>query len=167
MTPAISVDCAPFMRRILVVHGPNLNLLGTRQPEIYGNVGLTEINAAIEHAAQKKNAEVRTYQSNSEGAIVDALHDARGWADGIIINAGAYTHYSYAIADALAALNLPAVEVHLSNIFARDEWRRRSVLGPVVVGSICGFGWRGYVFAVEAILDVLEERSRSNTDSVS
>ena len=153
------------MRRILVVHGPHLNLLGTRQPEIYGKVGLAEIDAAIQQAAKKRNAEVRTYQSNSEGAIVDALHDARGWADGIIINAGAYTHYSYAIADALAAVNLPAVEVHLSNIYARDEWRRRSVLAPVVVGSICGLGWRGYVLALEAVLDLLEERLSSSPGS--
>jgi 3-dehydroquinate dehydratase II len=153
------------MRRILVVHGPNLNLLGTRQPEIYGKVGLAEIDAAIQQTATKRNAEVRTYQSNSEGAIVDALHDARGWADGIIINAGAYTHYSYAIADALAAVNLPAVEVHLSNIYARDEWRRRSVLAPVVVGSICGLGWRGYVLALEAVLDLLEERLSSSPGS--
>jgi 3-dehydroquinate dehydratase-2 len=149
------------MRRILVVHGPNLNLLGTRQPEIYGKVGLAEITAAIVQAAKERNAEARTYQSNSEGAIIDALHEARGWADGIIINAGAYTHYSYAIADALAAVNLPAVEVHLSNIYARDEWRRRSVLAPVVIGSICGLGWRGYVLALHAVLDLLEERSSS------
>ena len=149
------------MRRVLVVHGPNLNLLGTRQPEIYGTVGLAEINAAIEQAAKERSAEVRTYQSNSEGAIIEALHDARGWADAVVINTGAYTHYSYAIADALAAITLPAIEVHLSNIYARDEWRRRSVLAPVVIGSICGLGWRGYVLALHAVLDLLEERSSS------
>jgi 3-dehydroquinate dehydratase II len=151
--------------RILIVHGPNLNLLGTRQPEIYGKVGLPEINAAIEQAARERNAEIRIYQSNSEGAIVDSLHEAREWADAIIINAGAYTHYSYAIADALASVNLPAVEVHLSNIYARDEWRRRSVLAPVVVGSICGLGWRGYVLALQAVLDLLEERLSPNPRS--
>lgn len=147
------------MRRVLVVHGPNLNLLGTRQPEIYGKVGLAEIDAALDNAARERHAEVRTFQSNSESAIIDALHEARGWASGIIINAGAYTHYSYAIADALAAVNLPAVEVHLSNIYAREEWRRRSVLAPAVVGSICGLGWRGYVFALQALLDILAERN--------
>ena len=147
------------MRRILVVHGPNLNLLGTRQPEIYGKAGLAEIDAAIDKAAREKNAEIRSFQSNSEGAIIDALHDARAWADAIIINAGAYTHYSHAIADALAAVNRPAVEVHLSNIHAREEWRHRSVLAPVVIGSICGLGWRGYVLALQALLELLSERT--------
>jgi 3-dehydroquinate dehydratase II len=147
------------MRRILVVHGPNLNLLGTRQPEIYGRMGLAEIDAAIDRLARERGAEVRCFQSNSEGAIIDALHEARGWADGIVINAGAYTHYSRAIADAVAAVNLPTVEVHLSNIHAREEWRHHSVLGPVVVGSICGLGWRGYVLAVRALLDLLDEGS--------
>ena len=147
------------MHRILVVHGPNLNLLGTRQPEIYGRVGLAEINAALEKAAAERGAEIRTFQSNSEGAIIDALHEARAWADAIIINAGAYTHYSYAIADALVAVDRPAVEVHLSNVHAREEWRHHSLLAPVVIGSICGLGWRGYVLGLEALLDLLEERS--------
>jgi len=147
------------MHRILVVHGPNLNLLGTRQPEIYGRVGLAEINAALEKAAGERGAEIRTFQSNNEGAIIDALHEARGWANAVIINAGAYTHYSHAIADALAAVNLPAVEVHLSNIHAREEWRHHSVLAPVVIGSICGLGWRGYTLGLEALLELLDERS--------
>ena len=147
------------MHRILVVHGPNLNLLGTRQPEIYGHLGLAEINASLEKTAREHGAELRTFQSNSEGAIIDALHEARGWANAVIINAGAYTHYSHAIADALAAVNLPAVEVHLSNIHAREEWRHHSVLAPVVIGSICGLGWRGYVLALEALLELLDERS--------
>ena len=148
------------MRRILVVHGPNLNLLGTRQPEIYGRTGLADIDAALEQFAQDRDAEVRTFQSNSEGAIIDALHDARSWAHGIIINAGAYTHYSYAIADALAAVQLPAVEVHLSNIHAREEWRHRSVLAPATVGSICGLGWQGYLLALQALLDRLGESAQ-------
>ena len=147
------------MHRILVVHGPNLNLLGTRQPEIYGRVGLAEINAALEKAAGERGAEIRTFQSNNEGAIIDALHEARGWANAVIINAGAYTHYSHAIADALAAVDLPAVEVHLSNIHAREEWRHHSVLAPVVIGSICGLGWRGYTLGLEALLELLDERS--------
>jgi 3-dehydroquinate dehydratase II len=147
------------MRRVLVVHGPNLNLLGTRQPEIYGTVGLAAINTALEKAARDRSTEIRVFQSNAEGAIIDALHDGRGWAEGIIINPGAYTHYSYAIADALASVNLPAVEVHLSNIYAREEWRRRSVMAPVVIGTICGLGWRGYVLALEALVELLDERS--------
>jgi 3-dehydroquinate dehydratase-2 len=153
------------MHRILVVHGPNLNLLGTRQPEIYGRVGLGDINAALEKAGRERGADIRTFQSNSEGAIIDALHDARSWANGIIINPGAYTHYSYAIADAVAAVNLPVVEVHLSNIYAREDWRHRSVLSAVVIGSICGLGWRGYVLALQAVLALLEERSASNLAS--
>src|SRR4029453_5404444 len=145
------------MHRILVVHGPNLNFLGTRQPEIYGRVGLAEINAALEKAAGERGAEIRTFQSNNEGAIIDAIHEARGWASAVIINAGAYTHYSHAIADALAAVNLPSVEVHLSNIHAREEWRHHSVLAPVVIGSICGLGWRGYVLALQGVLETLDQ----------
>jgi 3-dehydroquinate dehydratase II len=146
------------MRRILVVHGPNLNLLGTRQPEIYGTMGLADIDREIVEAARHRDAEARTFQSNSEGAIVDTLHDARAWASGIIINAGAYTHYSYAIADAISAISLPAVEVHLSNVHAREPWRHHSVLASVVVGSICGLGWRGYVLALDGLLNVIAER---------
>ena len=149
------------MRRILVIHGPNLNLLGTRQPEIYGRMTLAEINAALERAAREANAELRTLQSNAEGAMIDAIHEARGSADGIIINPGAYTHYSYALADALASVTVPAVEVHLSNIYAREEYRRRSVVAPVAVGSICGLGWRGYLLALEGLLALLEERSHT------
>ena len=146
------------MRRILVIHGPNLNLLGTRQPEIYGRVTLAEIDAALERAAREANATLRTLQSNAEGTMIDAIHEARGSADGIIINPGAYTHYSYAIADALASVAIPAIEVHLSNIYAREEYRRSSVVAPVAVGSICGLGWRGYRLALQAMLEFLDER---------
>jgi 3-dehydroquinate dehydratase-2 len=144
------------MRRILLVHGPNLNLLGTREPGIYGSTTLGDIDSAVIDAARRRSAEVRCVQSNNEGAIVDAIHEARGWADGIIVNAGAYTHYSYAIADAIAAVALPAIEVHISNIHARESWRHRSVLGPVVVGSICGLGWRGYLLALDGLLSLLD-----------
>src|SRR3954463_7821703 len=107
------------MRRLLLMHGPNLNLLGTREPAIYGSGTLADVERAVADAARHRNVEVRSVQSNSEGTIIDGIHEARGWASGIIINAGAYTHYSYAIADAIAAVALPAIEVHLSNIHAR------------------------------------------------
>ena len=110
-------------------------------------------------AARQRDAEVRCVQSNGEGTIIDTIHEARGWADGIIINAGAYTHYSYAIADAITAVALPAVEVHISNIYARESWRHHSVFGPVVVGSICGFGWIGYLLALEGLLAILDQRT--------
>lgn len=146
------------MPRVLVVHGPNLNLLGTREPEIYGSTTLAEIDRALQTAARDRLVEVRSFQSNHEGAIIDAIHDARESADGIIINPGALTHYSYAVADALSSVKLPAVEVHLSNIYAREEYRRKSVVGPVVVGTICGLGWRGYLLALDALLALLDER---------
>jgi 3-dehydroquinate dehydratase-2 len=146
------------MIRILIVHGPNLNLLGTRQPDIYGRVTLADIDNRLVSAAQARGAELRTFQSNGEGALVDALHDARQWADGVILNAGAFTHYSYALSDAIAGIGIPVIEVHLSNIHAREPWRHTSVIAPVVVGSIGGFGWRSYLLALDALLGHLEER---------
>ena len=146
------------MIRVLVVHGPNLNLLGTREPEIYGRVTLADIDSRLVSAAQARGAELRTFQSNGEGALVDALHDARQWAAGVILNAGALTHYSYALSDAIAGIGIPVIEVHLSNIHAREPWRHTSVIAPVVVGSIGGFGWRSYLLALDALLGHLEER---------
>ena len=146
------------MIRVLVVHGPNLNLLGTRQPDIYGRVTLADIDSRLVSAAQARGAELRTFQSNGEGALVDALHDARQWAAGVILNAGALTHYSYALSDAIAGIGIPVIEVHLSNIHARESWRHTSVIAPVVVGSIGGFGWRSYLLALDALLGHLEER---------
>ena len=146
------------MNRILVVHGPNLNLLGTRQPEIYGSMTLTAIDEALQDAAGRHGVQLRAVQSNHEGVLVDAIQEARTWADGIIINPGALTHYSISLADALASINLPAIEVHISNIYAREEWRRRSVVAPVVVGTICGLGWRGYTFALDALVTLLADR---------
>ena len=145
------------MPRVLVVHGPNLNLLGIREPEIYGSTTLAEIDRALQAAAREKQVDLRTFQSNHEGAIIDAIHEARTAADGIIINPGALTHYSYAVADALASVKLPTIEVHLSNIYAREEYRRRSVVAPVVLGSICGLGWQGYLFALDALVARLGE----------
>ncbi|RIK52882.1 MAG: type II 3-dehydroquinate dehydratase [Chloroflexi bacterium] len=146
------------MAVIAVVHGPNLNLLGTRETHIYGSMTLEKINAALHNAAQP-NHEVRPFQSNHEGAIVDYIHAARDWAGGILINPGALTHYSYALRDAIAAVKLPTVEAHLSNIHARESFRHTSVLAPVCLGQICGFGWRSYLLGLQGLLDHLAERS--------
>lgn len=137
---------------ILVVNGPNLNLLGRRQPEIYGGDTLTEIEEWLESTADCRLVFV---QSNSEGAIIDALHRHGFAADcgGIVLNAGAYTHYSYAIADAIAAIEVPVVEVHMSNVHAREDFRRTSVIAPVCIGTISGFGKNSYALAIKALAD--------------
>jgi 3-dehydroquinate dehydratase-2 len=146
--------------KILLIHGPNLNLLGAREPEIYGTLTLDDINARMQHVAEEHGAELRTFQSNHEGGIVDAIQDARAWADGIVINPGAYSHYSLAIRDALEAVKLPTIEVHLSNVHAREEFRHKLVLTPVCVGMICGLGWRSYLCGVESLIGFLEERAQ-------
>ncbi len=149
------------MIKILLIHGPNLNLLGKREPAIYGSLDLDEINRRMKRLAEERKAELRVFQSNSEGALIDAIHEAAQWADGIIINPGAYGHYSYALRDALVAVGLPAIEVHLSNVYAREEFRHKSVISPAVLGSICGLGWRSYECALQALIGILQERGPS------
>ena len=140
------------MPNILILHGPNLNLLRTREPGVYGAMTLAEINARLEHVAAERCAELRILQSNHEGALVDAIHAARGWADGILINPGALTHYSYALRDAIAAVGIPTIEVHLSNVYAREPFRHVSVIAPVCRGQISGLGPVGYVLGLIALL---------------
>lgn len=141
--------------RILVLHGPNLNLLGQREPEIYGRWTLAEIDEMLVTQAHKTGTELRIMQSNHEGVLVDAIQDARLWGHGILINAAALTHYSYALADAITATRLPAVEVHLSNIYARESFRHHSVIAPVCVGQISGFGHRSYLLGLMALTEHL------------
>jgi len=144
--------------KILVIHGPNLNLLGARQPEIYGTLTLADINTAIEGHAKKRGARVTVFQSNSEGAIIDTIHrygqkESEKRHDALIINPAALTHYSIAIRDAIEGVDIPAIEVHLSDIHAREEFRRHSVIAPVCRQQIAGHGWRGYLEAMDALVD--------------
>jgi 3-dehydroquinate dehydratase-2 len=143
--------------KILVIHGPNLNLLGRREPGVYGRTTLTQINAQLQELAGKMDVELRIIQSNHEGEIVSFIGDNADWADGIVINPAAYTHTSVAIRDAIAAVGLPTVEVHLSNVFSREEFRHFSYISPVATGVICGFGAESYILALKAIIKEIEK----------
>ena len=143
--------------KILVLNGPNLNLLGTRETSVYGAFTLEDILGELRTYAEEHDTEIRAFQSNSEGALVDAVHEAPAWADGVVLNAGAYTHYSIALRDAIASVGLPVIEVHVSNVYAREEFRHKSVLAPVCLGVIAGFSRWSYLLGVDALLRHLAE----------
>ncbi len=144
---------------VLVLHGPNLNLLGTREPAVYGHLTLEEINARLVEVGKGLGLEVRCFQSNHEGALIDALQEARTWAQGVVFNPGGYTHTSVALRDAIAAIGIPVIEVHLSNVDAREEFRRLSLISPVCRGKISGFGWYSYVLGLYALAEILRSAS--------
>lgn len=148
---------ADSVMKVLVLHGPNLNLTGFREPDVYGKKPLDEIDADIKAAAALLKVDVRILQSNSEGILIDTIQEHRRWADAIVINPGGLTHYSIALRDALMSVRLPVVEVHLSNVHAREEFRRHSVISPVTIGQVVGFGGYGYILAINAILNLEKE----------
>jgi|TARA_R110002012_G_scaffold319512_1_gene540451 3-dehydroquinate dehydratase-2 len=139
------------MASVLILNGPNLNLLGTRQPEVYGKTTLADVEALCASEATRLGLDMQFAQSNHEGMMIDLIHQARGQHDGIVLNAGAYTHTSIALMDAISSVELPVVEVHLSNIHARETYRHTSYIAPVALGQICGFGAHGYVLALQAL----------------
>jgi 3-dehydroquinate dehydratase II len=145
--------------KILILHGPNLNLLGTRQPEIYGSLTLTDINTKLVEIAAEGQGELVCKQSNHEGDLVDALQDARTWADGVVFNPGAYTHTSIALRDAISAIEIPVIEVHLSNVYAREEFRHVSMISAVCKGKVVGLGWRSYSLGLRALMEMLSDKS--------
>ena len=146
--------------KILVLHGPNLNLLGRREPDVYGKLTLPDVNAMLTAKAAELDLEIEFVQTNHEGVLVDAIQSAEGCYGCIIINPAAFTHYSVAVRDALAGVSVPAIEVHLSNIYSREEFRHHSVTAPVTVGQIAGFGAQSYVLALQAARTIVENRSK-------
>jgi 3-dehydroquinate dehydratase II len=139
------------MAAVLVLHGPNLNLLGQREPEFYGDLSLAEIDRRLVAAGEDWDFQVRCEQSNHEGVLIDLLQEAPGWAAGVVFNPGGYTHSSVALRDAVAGIAIPVIEVHLSNIQAREDFRRQSLIAPVCAGTIAGFGWRSYLLGLYAL----------------
>lgn len=143
--------------KILILHGPNLNLLGTREPEVYGSMSLENINEKIIALGKELNAEIKCQQSNHEGALIDALHDARTWANGVVFNPGGYTHTSVALRDAISAIQIPVIEVHLSNVYAREEFRHVSFVSAVCKGKVTGFGWKSYELGLRGLVEIIRK----------
>ncbi len=145
--------------KILVLHGPNLNLLGAREPDVYGSLTLDDINNKLVELGNELGAEITCKQSNHEGALIDALQDARTWANGVVFNPGGYTHTSIALRDAISAIGIPVVEVHISNVYAREEFRHGSMISAVCKGKIVGLGWRSYTMGLRALTELLRDKT--------
>lgn len=146
------------MVAVLVLHGPNLNLTGIREPGVYGKLGLEEINQRLVEIGQEVGLEVVSRQSNSEGTLIDILHESSGWAKGVVFNPGGYTHTSVALRDAITAIQIPVVEIHMSNILAREPFRHHSITGAACAGTISGFGWYSYGLGILALAKILDEQ---------
>ena len=145
------------MKQFLILNGPNLNLLGTREPQHYGRLTLEEINLRLNQLAGELGVGLRCFQSNHEGALIDSLHEARTWSSGVAFNPGGYTHTSVAIRDAISAIGIPVIEVHLSNVHAREEFRRHSLVAAVCAGSISGLGFNSYALALRALVEIVTQ----------